>query len=156
MDPDVAGPQPGSETGPQAPHDLLVVTSILSIPLAELAWRYSTSGGPGGQHANRSATRAEVRWDVSASPSLSPLQRSRLLARLGPVASATSGAERSQYRNRELALDQLRAKLAAALAVERPRRPTRPTQGSRERRLQAKRRQARLKADRRGLSADDN
>ncbi|MFI5046554.1 MAG: alternative ribosome rescue aminoacyl-tRNA hydrolase ArfB [Acidimicrobiia bacterium] len=127
----------------------LRVTSTLSIPLEELSWRFARSGGPGGQHANTSDTRAEVRFDVAESRSLGPRQRTRLLARLGPVVTASSADSRSQARNREVALDRLRTKLADALRVDRPRRPTRPRPAARERRLDVKRRQSARKRDRR-------
>lgn len=118
------------------------MTSSCSIPLAELEWRFSASGGPGGQHANTSNTRAEVRFDVVNSPSLGPRQRARLLERLGPEVRVVASDERSQARNRELATERLRARLAAGLHVERPRRPTAPTYGSTVARLAAKKRRA--------------
>jgi ribosome-associated protein len=129
--------------------DRLRVSSSCSIPLAELAWRFSRSGGPGGQHANTADTRVEVRFDISASPSLGPRQRARLLERLGPEVRVVASDERSQARNRELALDRLAERLAAALRVSAPRRPTRPTRAGVERRLGSKRRQADRKAMRR-------
>ena len=132
----------------------LRVTRSLLIPSDELQWRFTTSSGPGGQHANRAATRAEVRFDVNASMSLGPRQRQRLLQRLGPMVSAGAADERSQYRNRELALARLRQRLADALRVEAPRRPTAPSRAARARRLQEKRQQAERKRrradDRRG------
>lgn len=115
----------------------------------ELEWRFAASGGPGGQHANKAATKAEVRFDVEASPSLTDVQRSRVLAKLGPEVRAVADDSRSQWRNRTLAQQRLIERLAQALVVERPRRPTRPTRGSVERRLTAKRRQASRKRDRR-------
>jgi ribosome-associated protein len=127
----------------------LVVTRSLTVPASELQWRFSRSGGPGGQHANTADTRAEVRFDVARSPSLGPRQRARLLERLGPEVRVVADDERSQARNRALALDRLRSRLAAALRVERPRRATRPTAASRERRLDAKRRQSERKRMRR-------
>jgi ribosome-associated protein len=131
------------------PVDVLRVTRSCAIPLDELEWRFTASGGPGGQHANTANTRVEVRFDVAASPSLGPRQRARLLERLGPVVRVVAADERSQLRNRELALGRLRDRLAAALAVPKERRPTRPTRGSRERRLDAKRRRSELKRQRR-------
>jgi ribosome-associated protein len=122
--------------------DVLRVSRSLSIPLGELEWRFSASGGPGGQHANRSNTRAEVRFDIAASPSLGPRQRERLLAAFGDVLRVTADDERSQLRNRSLALERLAARLSAALRIERPRRPTAPTKGAKERRLASKRRRA--------------
>src|SRR5215213_9570259 len=123
----------------------LVVSRSCRIPLDELEWKFTASGGPGGQHANTSNTRAEVRFDIEASPSLGPRQRARLLERLGPTVRVVASDERSQARNRELALDRLAARLAEALRVERPRRPTKPTHGSKQRRLEAKRQQGERK-----------
>lgn len=125
-----------------------------AIPLAELAWRFSRSGGPGGQHANTSDTRVEVRFDVVGSPSLGPRQRARLLDRLGPEVRVVVSDERSQLRNRELALQRLADRLAEALRVTTPRRATRPTKGGIERRLEGKRRQADRKATRRRPESD--
>lgn len=119
--------------------DELRVSGSLHIPLTELEWRYSRSSGPGGQHANTADTRAEVRFDVAGSPSLGPRQRARLLERLGPLVRVVASDERSQARNRQLALERLAARLAEALRVEAPRRPTGPTRGAKERRLRAKR-----------------
>lgn len=128
--------------------DELVVTRRCRIPLDELEWRFTASGGPGGQHANTANTRAEVRFDVAGSPSLGPRQRARLLAELGPAVRVVASDERSQARNRQLALDRLAARLADALHVERPRHPTEPSRGARERRLQAKRRRSDVKRSR--------
>lgn len=136
--------------------DILHVTRSCAIPLDELEWRFSASGGPGGQHANRSNTRVEVVFDVASSPSLGPRQRQRLLERLGPVVRVVAADERSQTRNRELALDRLRSRLAAALHVERPRVATKPSRGSKERRLADKRRRSETKRSRsRGTVPDD-
>ena len=126
------------------PEELRVSRS-LAIPLAELEWRFSGSGGPGGQHANTANTRAEVRFDVAGSPSLGPRQRARLLERLGPSVRVVASDERSQARNRQLALDRLAARLAAALRVERTRVPTKPSAASVRRRQEAKRRQSQRK-----------
>lgn len=126
----------------------LRVTKSLAVPLAELSWRFGPSGGPGGQHANRSNTRAEVRFDVAGSPSLGPRQRARLLERLGPEVRVVADDERSQLRNRNLALERLAARLAAALAREAPRHPTTPGKGAKERRLQAKRQRSVAKRER--------
>jgi ribosome-associated protein len=127
----------------------LRVSPTLVIPVAELTWRFSRSGGPGGQHANTSDTRVEVRFDIAASPSLGPRQRARLQERLGDEVRVVASDERSQGRNRELALRRLGERLAAALRVEAPRRPTRPSKASVRRRLEDKRRQAGKKAERR-------
>jgi ribosome-associated protein len=129
--------------------ELLVVTRSCRIPISELHWRFSRSGGPGGQHANTADTRVEVVFDIAGSPSLGPIQRARLLEKLGPELRVVASDERSQARNRALALDRLRDRLAAGLHVERPRRPTKPTRASQERRLQAKRRRSETKRLRR-------
>lgn len=131
-----------------APEDVLRVTGSLAIPAAELEWRFSASGGPGGQHANTANTRVELVLDVANSPSLAPHQRARLLERLGPVVRVVASDERSQSRNRALALARLQGRLAQALRVERTRRPTAPTAGSRLRRVEAKRRRAAVKQGR--------
>lgn len=125
-----------------------------SVPAAELEWRFSGSGGPGGQHANTANTRVEVRFDIASSPSIGPRQRERLLERLGPVVRVVASDERSQLRNRELALARLEERIAEALRVERVRRATRPTLGAKERRLQDKRAQAVRKRDRRASDDD--
>jgi ribosome-associated protein len=134
--------------------ELLRVSSSLAIPVAELTWRFSRSSGPGGQHANTADTRVEVLFDVVGSPSLGPRQRARLLERLGPEVRAMASDERSQARNRELALQRLAERLAGALKVAKPRRATRPTRSSVERRLAGKRRQADRKAARRRPDAE--
>jgi len=128
--------------------DLRVTSSVL-IPANELLWTFGPSGGPGGQHANRAHTRADVRFDVSTSAALSLYQRQKIIDKLGSVVAVSVDDERSQLRNRKIALDRLRQKLAGALRVETPRRPTRPGRGAVERRLDAKRQQAARKKDRR-------
>lgn len=125
------------------------MTRSCVIPLSELEWKFTASGGPGGQHANRSNTRAEVRFDVAGSPSLLEVHRERLLERLGPVVRVTADDERSQLRNRDLALERLRGRLAEALRVERTRRPTAPTRASQQRRLESKKRRSDVKRLRR-------
>jgi ribosome-associated protein len=127
----------------------LRITDELTIPLAEVTVRASRSSGPGGQHANVTASRVEASFDVLASSTLSETQRERLLARIGPRVVAISQDARSQTRNRELALTRLEERLAKALARPRRRRPTRPTAASRERRLQSKRRATERKRERR-------
>jgi ribosome-associated protein len=127
----------------------LHVRGSLSLPLSEIALRTSRSSGPGGQHANVTASRVEAVFDVAASPSLSDAQRARLLERLGPRVSAVAQDARSQARNRELALARLAERLSQGLAVPRARRATKPTAASRERRLAAKRRNATRKQQRR-------
>jgi ribosome-associated protein len=130
---------------------VLRVGSSLVIPLEELTWRFSRSGGPGGQHANTADTRVEVRFDIEGSPSLGPRQRARLLERLGADVRVVAADERSQARNRALALERLAARLAEALKVETPRRPTRPTKGSKLRRVEAKRQRSETKRLRRSI-----
>ncbi len=127
----------------------------LQVPLSELTWRFDTPGGPGGQHANRAATRAEVRFDVAGSPSLTEAQRSRLRAKVGPVVVATSADSRSQSRNRDLALERLRTILGEALREERPRRKTKPSRGAKARRLDSKRKRGEVKKTRGRVRPDD-
>ena len=136
-------------SGPESPRRLLQIDAHLAIPLAEVTLRTSRSSGPGGQHANVTASRVEAIFDVLGSPSLSEAQRARVLASAGPRVVAVAQDERSQARNREIALARLAERLAGALVVPRSRRATRPTKASRTRRLQAKRRDAERKRDRR-------
>jgi ribosome-associated protein len=133
----------------------LRVNARLALPLAEIELRTSRSSGPGGQHANVTASRVEAVFDVTASASLDERQRARLLERLGPLVTAVAQDARSQARNRELALQRLAAKLAAALVVPRRRRPTKPTAASRQRRLEQKRRAGERKRGRRRPSAEE-
>ena len=135
--------------------ELLRVNSSLAIPLDELEWRFSGSGGPGGQHANTANTRVEVRFDVAASPSLGSRQRARLLERLGPTVRVVASDERSQARNRQLALDRLRSRLAEALRVPKERRATVPSAAAEDRRLAAKRRRGEAKRLRAAPSEED-
>lgn len=130
---------------------MLRVTKSCAIPMSELRWRFSRSGGPGGQHANTADTRVEVIFDVAGSPSLGPRQRERLLGRLGAEVRAVAGDERSQARNRDLALSRLRERLAEGLRVATPRRATRPSRAAVERRLAEKRRRSERKRARRDL-----
>lgn len=118
----------------------LRIDERLSLPLGEIELRTSRSSGPGGQHANVTASRVEAVFDVEASQALDERQRSRLRERLGPVVTAVAQDARGQSRNRELALQRLAAKIAAGLRVQRKRRATRPTRASRQRRLEQKRR----------------
>jgi len=127
----------------------LRINEQLAIPLAEITLRASRSSGPGGQHANVTASRVQATFDVLGSRSLTDAQRERLLARLGPRALASAQDERSQALNRELALARLRDQLARALVVPKRRRATRPTTAVRERRLSDKRRTAERKRERR-------
>jgi ribosome-associated protein len=120
-----------------------------AIPLREVTLRASRSSGPGGQHANVTASRVEASFDVAASSALSDGQKARVMARCGPVVRAVAQDARSQARNRELALQRLQARLKHALAVPRSRRPTKPTAAWKARRLEAKRRLAERKRARR-------
>jgi ribosome-associated protein len=147
--PDESRPNERSAQGePGGVESLLRVIPGVDIRLEELDWRFSPAGGPGGQHANTSNTRAEVIFDVASSPSLPGWARDRLLRRLGPTVTASAGDRRSQAQNRQLALERLRSRLASGLRVERPRRPTRPTEASQRRRLEEKRRRGELKRQR--------
>lgn len=147
-------PNPPPDPAPEHSGSLRVTRSLV-IPADELEWRFTTSGGPGGQHANKASTRAEVSFDVAGSRSLGPRQRSRLLERLGPTVRAAAGDERSQMRNRELALQRLRARLAEGLRVERARVPTAPSARARARRLTDKRRRSERKRARARPVDDD-
>jgi ribosome-associated protein len=125
------------------------------LPLREVTLRASRSSGPGGQHANVTASRVEASFDVAASGALSDEQKQRLISRLGPRVTAVAQDARSQTRNRELALERLQARLERALAVQRPRRPTKPSRAAKRRRLDAKRRQSTRKRERRSPDAHD-
>ena len=145
----------------------MVVTRDVAIPLREITVRASRSSGPGGQHANVTASRIEASFDVAASDALTEEQKARVLARCGPVVRAVAQDARSQARNRELALERLQARLRHALAVRRARRPTKPTAAARarrptkptlqarRRRLEDKRRRAERKRARRRPAPDD-
>lgn len=134
--------------------DAVRVNRRLAIPLAEIELRTSRSSGPGGQHAQKTETRVEAVFDVPASATLSAGQKRRLLARVGPVVRAQAQDERSQARNRELALERLAATIASGLRVPRARRPTAPTPAARERRLEGKRQRAETKRLRRPPPAE--
>jgi ribosome-associated protein len=127
----------------------------LSIPLAEIELRTSRSSGPGGQHANVTASRVEAVFDVERSMVLDDAQRARLIERAGPLVTAVAQEARGQARNRELALQRLAEKIAAGLRVPRRRRPTKPTRASRERRLAQKRLASERKKSRRRPAAED-
>jgi len=129
--------------------DVLPIRPGLDIPLTEVEVRATRSSGPGGQHANVTASRVEAAFDVTASATLSEAQRERIAARLGPRVVAVAQDTRSQARNRELALERLARRLAGALEVPRPRRPSRPTRAAERARLEAKRRRGARKRDRR-------
>jgi ribosome-associated protein len=139
----------------------LVVSPALRLPLAELEYRASRSGGPGGQHVNTSSTRVEVWWDVAGSSALSEEQRTRLLVRLatrldsaGRLRLVSSGS-RSQLRNREEVTERLRDLVAAALRVPKVRKRTRPSRAAKAARLEAKRRRAATKRERRPPGAEE-
>lgn len=126
------------------------VTRSVVLPVAEVEFRFSRSSGPGGQHANRSETRVEAVFDVEASEALTERQKRRVIGRVGPVIRAVAQDERSQWRNRELALERIAEQLRRALHVERKRVPTKPSAAARERRLEEKRRRSEVKRLRRG------
>lgn len=134
--------------------DGLRVNDQLTIPLAEVELRASRSGGPGGQHANVTASRVEASFDVEASSALGEAQKHRLRELIGDRVSAVAQDTRSQARNRELALERLAGRIAAALHRRKRRRPTRPSRGARERRLDQKRRTSQRKAGRRRPDPD--
>src|SRR5436189_189902 len=135
--------------------DPMTVSRDVAIPLAEIEMRTSRSSGPGGQHANVTASRVEAVFDVAASEALTDAQRRRVMAKLGARVTAVAQDSRSQTRNREAALARPAERPRGRLAVPRPRRKTSPTAGSRERRLAAKRRAAARKRDRRPPTPDD-
>jgi len=125
------------------------VTRSVAIPASEIELRFSRSSGPGGQHAQKTESRVEAVFDVEASTALSPVQKRRVVAKAGAVLRAVAQDERSQWRNRELAVERLVEALREALRVERRRVPTKPTAAARERRLEEKRRRAQTKRLRR-------
>lgn len=137
-----------------ADDDLRVNRSVV-VPAAELDERFGPSGGPGGQHANRSNTRVELRFDVEVSGALGRRQKERIVEQLGPVVRIVVDAERSQARNRALARERLAIRLAGALRVATPRVATRPTRGAKLRRLDAKRQRGETKQQRARPRADD-
>ena len=130
--------------------DSIRVTRSVVVPLGEIELRFSRSSGPGGQHAQKSETRVEALFDVEASSALTTAQKRRVLARVGPVLRAVAQDERSQWRNRELAVERIAEQLRQALRVERRRVATKPSAASVERRLERKRRRAQTKRLRRG------
>ncbi len=125
------------------------ISRDVKVPLREITLRTSRSSGPGGQHANVTASRVEAVFDVEASGALTDEQKRRVIARLGPRVTAVAQDARSQARNRDLALERLRRRLVEALTPRRHRRPTRPTAASVDRRLDVKRRQGARKRERR-------
>ena len=136
--------------------DPLVVRRGVEVPLSEIVVRASRSSGPGGQHANVTASRIEAVFDVESSTALSDEQKRRVIQKVGPRVTAVAQDARSQARNRELALERLRRRLREALAVPRRRRPTAPTAAARKRRLTDKRRAAERKRARRPPRAEDD
>jgi len=134
---------------------ILVVTRSVALAVSELQWRFTASGGPGGQHANTANTKVEVRFSVIDSPSLGPRQRARLLERCGEVVTVTVSSSRSQLRNRETAMERLVERLREGLAVTPSRTPTRPTIGARQRRVEQKKQRSGTKAMRQRPTADD-
>jgi len=134
------------------PGESIRVNSRIALPLTEVAVRTSRSSGPGGQHAQKTESRVEVVFDVLASEVLTDAQKERVVGRVGPVLRAVAQDERSQARNRELALERLATQLRDALRVQRARRPTKPTGAAVERRLDEKRRRSRTKRLRRDTS----
>jgi ribosome-associated protein len=147
------GPAPTDE-GPDRSGRLRVDGTCV-IGADEISWRFTTSGGPGGQHANKAATRAEARFDVVSSPSLTPGQRERLVEALGERVSVVVDETRSQSRNRDLALERLLARLAAGLHRDAPRKATKPSKAAKGRRIEAKRRRSDVKRDRARPTRDD-
>jgi ribosome-associated protein len=143
------------------PDGYLEITPHLLLPLSELDYHATRSGGPGGQHVNTSSTRIEVWWDVSASPTLTDEQRARLLDRLATRLDGegrlriVASESRSQLRNREAATERLREIVAAALAVAKPRKRTKPSRAAKAARLESKRRRSATKRDRRRPRHED-
>jgi ribosome-associated protein len=144
-----------------ADGNVLEITPELLLPLSELEYQASRSGGPGGQHVNTSSTRIELWWDVAGSPTLSPEQRALLLQRLGSRLDSSgrlrlvSSGSRSQLRNREDVTERFQIVVAAALTPRKKRKPTRPSRAAKVARLEAKRRRATTKQRRRAPPADD-
>ncbi len=130
-------------------RESIPVTATVAIPISEIEFRFSRSSGPGGQHANTAETRVEAIYDVEASTALTDAQKRRVLAKAGPVIRAAAQDERSQLRNRELAVERVVEQLREALRVPRRRRPTKPTAAAKERRLEEKRRRGDVKRLRR-------
>jgi ribosome-associated protein len=136
-------------------EDPMRVTRSISVPLSEIELRVSRSSGPGGQHANVTASRVEATFDVETSTALNDIEKQRVITRAGPRLTAVAQDTRSQARNREIAIERLRDRLAEALAVRRKRRPTRRPRAAEERRLEAKRLRSERKRGRRPPRADD-
>ncbi len=145
----VAPARAGQQPRGAADVDGVRVGQRFVIPAGELQWRFSASGGPGGQHVNTSNTRAELTYDIAKSAILGPRQRARLVERFGDALRVVAADERSQSRNRELAMQRLAGRLEEALREQRPRRPTAPPRAARQRRLRDKRQRSELKESRR-------
>lgn len=133
----------------------ITINPSLVVPDAELQERFSASGGPGGQHANKAATRVELTWDLEASEVLGDHQQRVLIEHFGPVVRVVVDDERSQLRNREIAEERLAARVRTALTPEKPRRATKPTRGSQRRRVEKKRQKSRTKQLRQRPTRDD-
>jgi ribosome-associated protein len=133
---------------PTDDEGLLRVNRSCAIPLRELTWKFTASGGPGGQHANTANTKVDLRFDIEESESLGPRQKARLLEKLGPSVRITSSERRSQLQNRELALERLRTMLQEALAIERHRVATKPSRTAKVKRVESKRRRSEVKRGR--------
>jgi ribosome-associated protein len=146
-----AGPAPR----PADQGNGLAVGQRFVIPAHELQWRFSASGGPGGQHVNTSNTRAELTFDIARSSVLRPWHRATLTEHYGDALRVVASDERSQSRNRVLAMQRLAARLDEALRDQRPRRPTKPTQAARRRRLETKQHRSQLKQSRRSGHPED-
>ena len=129
---------------------MLRVSGSCEIPDHELRVEVFRATGPGGQHVNTTESKVRITFSIADSQALGPRQKARLLEKLGPTVSAVAGDERSQLRNKEIALKRLAERLAAALRVEKPRVKTRATKASKERRLQSKRRTSEIKRGRQG------
>lgn len=136
-------------------EDLLRVRPGVAIPLRELSWRFTTSGGPGGQHANKASTRAEVVFDPSTSSGLTASQRARITSRLGSPITVGADDSRSQTRNRDLALERLRTRLAEALHEDKPRRKSKPSKAAKKRRVDQKKQRGQTKKLRGRVHRDD-
>jgi ribosome-associated protein len=138
------------------PARRISVSASCVIDADEIEWRFTASGGPGGQHANKASTRVEARFDIAQAASLTESQRGLLMDKLGPVLVVVADDTRSQARNRAIALDRMRQRLAAALVRPRPRRATKPSKGAERRRLEDKKRRGETKRDRnRPVHPDD-
>ncbi len=145
-----------ADRGDDRSDDRLIVTSSVRIPRHELDVKFSPSGGPGGQHANKTATRAELTFDVEASGAFTEAQRERVRSTLGSTIRVVADDARSQVRNRAIAEDRLVERLKSALHVDRPRRPTRPTRGSQQRRIDTKKQRSDVKRGRQRPATHDD